>query len=229
MTPNTTPTEDDMNTASQNNPGVRLLIVAWANEDLEIVASDEVKQQMRKSDPDDQRSAARMCVPLYAICDGEGNPLFIKQHEERKGALADRQELLAQVERLAITCAAYQNAYRVAYQATFQSHNGHWDKTQRGGEGCPECIRAREARENRDSALREGLQQLIKRVTPSPAVQEPQGGWEHLKAYGYAPGNYMSRCHSCCQVVSGLDKRAMRCRPCAEAVAAPHPTEERKD
>jgi hypothetical protein len=66
--------------------------------------------------------------------------------------------------------------------------------------------------------------------TPSPAVQEPQGGWEHLKGYGYAPGNYMSRCHSCCQVVSGLDKRAMRCRPCAEAAAAaPHPTEERKD
>jgi hypothetical protein len=63
MTPNTTPT--DMNTASQNNPGVRLL--RWANEDLEIVASDEVKQQMRKSCPKSSRQLAGCafrCTPF---------------------------------------------------------------------------------------------------------------------------------------------------------------------
>ena len=44
--------------------------------------------------------------------------------------------------------------------------------------------------------------------------------WEHLKRYGYAPGNYMSRCHHCEQVVTGVDKRATTCRPCAEAIHA---------
>jgi hypothetical protein len=48
---------------------------------------------------------------------------------------------------------------------------------------------------------------------PAAAGQEP---WGHLKRYGYAPGNYMSRCSTCDQVVSGLDKRAIRCKPCAE-------------
>jgi hypothetical protein len=44
--------------------------------------------------------------------------------------------------------------------------------------------------------------------------------WLHLKAFGYAPGDYMSKCHCCKQVVDGLDKRAVTCRPCAETLAA---------
>ncbi len=56
-------------------------------------------------------------------------------------------------------------------------------------------------------------------------AQEPQaaGGerdWLHLKSYGYAPGNYMSRCYSCAKILPGLDKRAIRCRPCAEKLYA---------
>lgn len=43
--------------------------------------------------------------------------------------------------------------------------------------------------------------------------------WLHLKCYGYAPGGYMSKCHRCKQVVI-MDKRAVTCRPCAEAMAA---------
>lgn len=56
------------------------------------------------------------------------------------------------------------------------------------------------------SALSEGL---------GPAVPE-RTEWLHLKGYGYAPGNYMSKCHRCQHVVSGLDKRAITCRSCAE-------------
>lgn len=70
-------------------------------------------------------------------------------------------EALRDVERLKIRGAAYEEAYRIAYQATYQSHSGHWDRTMRGGAGCPECIRAREARENCDKALHDGLQKLI--------------------------------------------------------------------
>jgi len=44
--------------------------------------------------------------------------------------------------------------------------------------------------------------------------------WLHLKGYGYAPGEYMSKCHRCKQAVTGLDKRAVTCRPCAEALDA---------
>lgn len=42
--------------------------------------------------------------------------------------------------------------------------------------------------------------------------------WEHLKPYGYAPGNYLNRCHACNQVTTDTDKRAITCRPCAEAM-----------
>lgn len=38
-------------------------------------------------------------------------------------------------------------------EASFQSHNGHWDNTMRGGKGCLECIRAKEMREKGDSIL----------------------------------------------------------------------------
>lgn len=76
-------------------------------------------------------------------------------------AFADQE---AQIERLTIRAEAYENAYRIAYQATYQSHNRHWDSTMRGGLGCPECIRAREARENCDKALRDGLDRLIVRA-----------------------------------------------------------------
>lgn len=49
--------------------------------------------------------------------------------------------------------------------------------------------------------------------------------WLHLKPYGYAPGNYMSKCFGCKRVLPNLDKMASRCRPCAEALAA-QPTPE---
>jgi hypothetical protein len=49
-------------------------------------------------------------------------------------------------------------------------------------------------------------------------VSDPN--WLHLKGYGYAPGDYMNKCHRCGQIVSGLDKRAVTCRPCAEALDA---------
>jgi len=39
--------------------------------------------------------------------------------------------------------------------------------------------------------------------------------WRHLTAYGYAPGNYLSRCHKCGDTPV-MDKRATTCRPCAE-------------
>lgn len=43
--------------------------------------------------------------------------------------------------------------------------------------------------------------------------------WQHLKPYGYAPGGYMSRCRDCGDTPI-MDKRAWRCRTCAEAAHA---------
>jgi len=77
---------------------------------------------------------------------------------------AEREALRADAERLRIRGEAYETAYGIAYQATYQSHNGHWDATMRGGLGCRECIKAREARENCDAALRDGLENLIERA-----------------------------------------------------------------
>ena len=54
------------------------------------------------------------------------------------------------------------------------------------------------------------------RMAEQPAQQEP---WEHLKAYGYAPGGYMMTCRGCNSTVTGVDKRASRCMPCATKAA----------
>lgn len=33
--------------------------------------------------------------------------------------------------------------------------------------------------------------------------------------FGFAPGNYMGKCHDCGEACTGMDKRAVRCLPCA--------------
>lgn len=43
--------------------------------------------------------------------------------------------------------------------------------------------------------------------------------FEHLMEFGYAPGHYMSRCIECGRVKLDMDKRAIRCRPCAEILS----------
>ena len=56
-------------------------------------------------------------------------------------------------------------------------------------------------------------------MNPTPsAVSTPDepNDWRHLQRYGFAPGNYMSKCGTCGFVVCGLDKRASCCRTCAE-------------
>ena len=53
-------------------------------------------------------------------------------------------------------------------------------------------------------------------LTEGLGLAPERAEWEHLKAYGYAPGHYMSRCHRCEKVVQGLDKRAITCLPCAQ-------------
>ena len=63
----------------------------------------------------------------------------------------------------------------------------------------------------------ERIEELEGRVAAPVA---PANGWEHLKVYGYAPGDYMTRCHVCGAITNGVDKRAVTCRPCAEATHA---------
>ena len=46
-----------------------------------------------------------------------------------------------------------------------------------------------------------------------------------LLPYGYAPGNYMSKCFACEKVVADVDKRATSCRPCAETAFKDHEIE----
>lgn len=47
----------------------------------------------------------------------------------------------------------------------------------------------------------------------------PPDDWQHLTPYGYAPGGYMSRCRDCGETPI-MDKRAWRCRHCAEKMHA---------
>lgn len=47
---------------------------------------------------------------------------------------------------------------------------------------------------------------------------------DHLKPFGYAPGNYMVRCHACDGVFDFMDKYANTCRSCAEVAWASRQT-----
>jgi hypothetical protein len=46
-----------------------------------------------------------------------------------------------------------------------------------------------------------------------------QSDLQHLKKYGYARGNYMSKCRSCGELAV-MDKRSIACRVCAEEMYA---------
>jgi hypothetical protein len=82
-------------------------------------------------------------------------------------------EALREIERLKVRGAAYEEAYGIAHRATYQSHSGHWDKTGQRGAGCPECIRAREARENCDAALKRGLEAMVELAAAHDAHSAP--------------------------------------------------------
>lgn len=58
-------------------------------------------------------------------------------------------------------------------------------------------------------------------------AEQPASDWQHLKAFGYAPGDYMNKCLRCGAHVGAVDKRATSCRPCAEKAfaAAKQPAE----
>lgn len=47
-------------------------------------------------------------------------------------------------------------------------------------------------------------------------MADTDNNWLHLKPYGYAPGDYTSKCYSCQELKYDLDKRATRCKSCAE-------------
>jgi len=97
----------------------------------------------------------------------EDMPTFLER------LIAERDAAVADAERLRIRGAAYEEAYRIAYQATYQPHNGHWDSTMQGGDGCRECIKAREARQACDEALRTGLESLVERAARTQPEQTP--------------------------------------------------------
>ena len=64
--------------------------------------------------------------------------------------------------------------------------------------------------------LDERIAELRAALAAHEAEQAQADDWQHLKPYGYAPGNYMSRCRTCGDTPV-MDKRAITCRPCAEA------------
>jgi len=76
--------------------------------------------------------------------------------------------------RLKIHAETYIEAFGIALRATYQSHSGHWDSKGTHGANCPECIRAQEARENCNAAIKRGLGRLAARAAESaPAKEQP--------------------------------------------------------
>jgi len=48
------------------------------------------------------------------------------------------------------TIESLKKAYKTLREASFQSHDGHWDPEGTHGQNCPECIRARKIRQEAD-------------------------------------------------------------------------------
>jgi hypothetical protein len=46
-----------------------------------------------------------------------------------------------------------EGAFSLMRDASFQSHGGHWDSEGTGGKNCPECLRARELRNEATEAF----------------------------------------------------------------------------
>lgn len=63
------------------------------------------------------------------------------------------------IEQQAQEIARLREALEIYREASFQSHNGHWDMTMQHGAGCPECIRVRELRAKADHIV---AQQALK-------------------------------------------------------------------
>jgi hypothetical protein len=93
-----------------------------------------------------------------------------------------------------------------------------------GEYACPACdhadaaVYALKAALAEDALAEDALQRLtdVSQEIEAALAEQEQEPWEHLKHYGYAPGNYMSRCRICDKLAYGVDKRAITCRPCAE-------------
>jgi hypothetical protein len=141
-------------------------------------AADELERLTAK------RDALARALQGGELCTGRmsGDPQrYVPECEMLR---AERDALREDAERLRIRGAAYEVAYGIAYQATYQSHNGHWDSTMQGGLGCRECIKAREARENCDAALREGLERLVERAAKDTAKTSEELQAEYMKKHG---------------------------------------------
>lgn len=68
---------------------------------------------------------------------------------------AENVTLKAELEQVKQREAQLRKAIELYKDASYQGHSSHWDKTMGGGSGCPECIRARELRNQAEAALKE--------------------------------------------------------------------------
>ena len=70
--------------------------------------------------------------------------------ENSRCIMVDADKLIALVHGL-------EQAYLRAYDATYQGHSEHWDKTGQGGAGCPACKKAQEGRNAADDIFTAAL------------------------------------------------------------------------
>lgn len=68
------------------------------------------------------------------------------------------QHLEAEVARKTEMAAEIAKAAVIYRDASIQSHSSHFDSTQQGGKGCPECIRANKMREQADEIMKGVMQ-----------------------------------------------------------------------
>lgn len=94
-------------------------------------------------------------VNLFLVSDEDGTDgdvsQALKDHDQTQRETIAEQR--AEIEQLEAKIARLREALELYKNASYQSHNGHWDMTMQGGVGCPECIRARELRVKADEIL----------------------------------------------------------------------------
>lgn len=95
----------------------------------------------------------------YSDCKKHGSKMFVYC-------------LACRAERAEAELAVAQEAFLIAYGATYQSHSGHWDMKGTSGANCPECIRARNERAKCDTLVPDIKRREIERRVNAATQEE---------------------------------------------------------
>lgn len=103
-------------------------------------------------DLNDQASVDTILSSYAAVCD-QLAAMEVEIQQLAAHSIAKMDEYRLDLTASQSRCTQVEEAMKLYKDASYQSHNGHWDTTGGGGSGCPQCIRAHELRDKAELVL----------------------------------------------------------------------------